>query len=185
MLFRKCPQFNSILNVLQQHGRCNPNRLTMNYTRACFCLLLGVSSGCVRPITGQVISVDWPAIGLLRARDRKRAQAGGGGGGGGGVNTLRPRQNGRHFADDIFKCIFLNENVWIPTQISLKFVPQGPINNIPALVQIMAWRRLGDKPLSGPMMVRLPTHICVTGSQWVNIIPLINFFVMCISVKTC
>ena len=24
------------------------------------------------------------------------------------VNTLRPRQNGRHFADNIFKCIFLN-----------------------------------------------------------------------------
>ena len=68
-------------------------------------------------------------------------------------NTLRPRQNGRHFADDIFKCIFLNENIWISIQISLKFVPKGPINNIPALVQIMAWRRLGDKPLSEPMIV--------------------------------
>ena len=41
------------------------------------------------------------------------------------LNTLRPRQNGRHFADDIFKCIFLNENVWIPIEISLKFVPKG------------------------------------------------------------
>ena len=50
------------------------------------------------------------------------------------LNTLRPRQNGRHFADDIFKCIFLIENVWIPIKISLKFVPRGPINNIPALV---------------------------------------------------
>ena len=47
------------------------------------------------------------------------------------LNTLRPRQNGRHFAVAIFKCIFLNENVWIPIEISLKFVPQGPINNIP------------------------------------------------------
>ena len=56
-------------------------------------------------------------------------------------NSLRPRQNGRYSADDIFKCIFLKENVWIPTIISLKFVPKGPINNIPALVQIMAWRR--------------------------------------------
>ena len=84
------------------------------------------------------------------------------------LNTLRPRQNGRHFPDDIFKCIFLNENVWIPIQISLKFVPMGPINNIPALVQIMAWRRLGDKPLSEPMMVSLLTHICVTRPQWVN-----------------
>ena len=84
-------------------------------------------------------------------------------------NTLRPGQNGRHVADDIFKCIFLNENVWIPIKISLKFVPKGPINNIPAMVKIMAWRRPGDKPLSEPMMVRLPTHICVTRPQWVNI----------------
>ena len=56
-------------------------------------------------------------------------------------------------------CIFLNENVWISIKNSLKFVPKGPIDNIPALVQIMAWRRLGDKPLSEPMIVRLPTHI--------------------------
>ena len=82
-------------------------------------------------------------------------------------NLLRPRQNGRHFSDDIFKCTCLNENVWIPIKISLKFVPKGPINNIPALVQIMAWRRPGDKPLSAPMMVSLLTHICVTRPQWV------------------
>ena len=84
------------------------------------------------------------------------------------INTLRPRQNGRNFADDIFNCIFLNANVWIPIRISLKFVPKGLINNIPALVQIMAWRRSGDKPLSESMMVSLPTHICVTRPQWVN-----------------
>ena len=56
------------------------------------------------------------------------------------------RQDGRHFADDIFKCIFLNENASILIQISLKFIPKSPIENIPVLVQIMAWRRLGDKP---------------------------------------
>ena len=83
-------------------------------------------------------------------------------------NTLRPRQNGCHFAGDIFKCIFLNENVWIPIKISPKFVPKGPINNIPTLVQIMAWRRPGDKPLSEPMMVSLLRHICVTRPQWVK-----------------
>ena len=66
-----------------------------------------------------------------------------------------------------FKCIFLNENIWISSLISPKFVPEGPINNIPALVQIMAWRRPGDKPLSEPMMVSLPMHICVTRPQWV------------------
>ena len=77
-------------------------------------------------------------------------------------------ENGRHFADAIFKCIFLNENIWIPIKISLKFVPKGLINNIPALVQIMAWRRPGDKPLSEPMIVRLPTHICITRPRWVK-----------------
>ena len=83
-------------------------------------------------------------------------------------NTLRPRQDGCHFPDDIFKLIFLNENVWIAVKISLKFVPRCPINNIPAMVQIMAWRRPGDKPLSEPMMVSLPTHLCVTWPQWVK-----------------
>ena len=84
------------------------------------------------------------------------------------INTLRPRQHGRHFADDTFKRIFLNENVGISIKISLKFVHKGPINNIPALVQIMAWRRPGDKPLSEPMEGSLLTHICVTRPQWVN-----------------
>ena len=83
-------------------------------------------------------------------------------------NSLRPRQNGRNFQDDIFKCLFLNENVWIPIKISLKFVPKGPSNKILALVQIMAWRRPGDKPLSEPILVSLPTHICVTRPQWVK-----------------
>ena len=41
------------------------------------------------------------------------------------------------------------------------------INNIPALVQIMAWRRSGDKPSSEPMAVSLLTQICVTRTQWV------------------
>ena len=88
------------------------------------------------------------------------------------LNTLRPRQNGRHFPDDILKWIFLNENVWISINISLKFVPRGPINNIPVLVQVMAWRRPGDKPLSEPMIARFPTHICVTLPQWANSFPL-------------
>ena len=92
------------------------------------------------------------------------------------VNTLRPRQNGRHFTDDIFKCIFLNENAGILLKISLKFVPKVRINNIPALVQIMAWRRPGDKPLSEPMMVSLLTHICVTRPQWVKAKTLLHLY---------
>ena len=81
---------------------------------------------------------------------------------------IEAETNGRHFPDDIFKCIFLNENVLILIKISLKFVPKGQINNIPALVQIMAWCRPGDKPLSEPRVDSLLTHICVTRPQWVN-----------------
>ena len=84
------------------------------------------------------------------------------------INTSRSKQNGWQLADDLFKWIFLNEIVRISIKISLKFVPKGPIDNNPSLVQIMAWRRLGDKPLSEPMMVRLATHICITRPQWVR-----------------
>ena len=66
-------------------------------------------------------------------------------------------------ADDTFKCKFVNENVLILIKISLKFVPTGPIDNIPALVQIMAWGRPCDKPLYEPMMV-----ISLTLPQWFN-----------------
>ena len=127
------------------------------------------------------------------------------------VNTLRPRQNVRHFAEDTCKCFFLNANVRIPIKKSLwgcvlsvypfplwwliivisksevwtithclglghetmvcavclsilllKFVLKDPIDDIPALVQIMAWHRPGDMPLSVPMMGRLMTHIGIT-----------------------
>ena len=84
------------------------------------------------------------------------------------INTLRPRQNGRLLADDTFKCIFLNENVWGLAEIPLKYVPECRIDDKQALVQIMAWCRSGDKPLSKPMMVILLTHICVTRPQCVN-----------------
>ena len=84
------------------------------------------------------------------------------------VNATRSRQNGRHFPDDNLKCIFLSENVWISIKISLKFVPRGPINNVPKLVQIMAWRRPGDKSLSELVVVSLLTYIWVTRPQWVN-----------------
>ena len=80
---------------------------------------------------------------------------------------------GRHKMAAIFQTIFSNEfswmkNVWISIRISLKFVPMGPINNIPALVQIMAWRRPSSKPLSEPMMVNLLAHISVLRPQWVK-----------------
>ena len=84
------------------------------------------------------------------------------------INTLRPRQNGRHFADDTFKRIFLKENVRISIKISLKFVPKSPIDNIPSLFQIMACCWAGNKPLSEAMMVSLLRHICVARPRWVK-----------------
>ena len=74
---------------------------------------------------------------------------------------IEARQNGCHLTDNIFKLILLNENdnVDVLIKISKKFVPSGPFSNIPSLVQIMAWRRSGVKPLSEPMMVNLLMHI--------------------------
>ena len=77
-------------------------------------------------------------------------------------------QNSHHFADDVFKCIFVNEQVLISLKISLEFVPNVRANNIAALVQTIAWRRPGDKSLSEQTMVSLLMHICVTWHQWVK-----------------
>ena len=79
---------------------------------------------------------------------------------------------GRDKMDAISKTTLSNAFSWMKMlEFRLKiqkFVPKGPINKIPALVQIMAWRRPGDKPLSEPMLVNFPTHICVSWPQWVN-----------------
>ena len=69
------------------------------------------------------------------------------------VNTLRQRQTGRHFSDDIFKCDIINEMFCILIWISLKFVPKGSIDNNSALISFMAWHKTGDKALSEPMLV--------------------------------
>ena len=62
---------------------------------------------------------------------------------------LRPRQDTGHLADDIFKWIFMGENVRISINILLKCVSKGQFNKIlPALVLIMACRLVGAKPLS-------------------------------------
>ena len=68
------------------------------------------------------------------------------------VNTLRLRQVCHHFADNIFKCILLNENVCISIMISPKFVHKFRNDNIPAFIQMMTWRWPGDKPLPEPVM---------------------------------
>ena len=70
------------------------------------------------------------------------------------VNSSPPGQNGRHFADGIFKCIFLNEKCCILIRISFNVDPKGPINNKWALVQVMVGRWIGDKPLPEPMLIQ-------------------------------
>ena len=57
-------------------------------------------------------------------------------------------------AGDNFKCIFLNEKFCNLIWISLMFVTKGPIDNKRALVQVMTWRRIGDKPLHEPMVTQ-------------------------------
>ena len=84
------------------------------------------------------------------------------------INSSSPGQNGRHFAADIISCIFVNEKGWILIKISLKFVPRCPINNIPALFQIMIWCRPGDKPYLNQCWTSSPTHICSTRGRWAN-----------------
>ena len=74
---------------------------------------------------------------------------------------------------------FLEWKLWILINISLKFVPEGKINNISALVQIMIWCLVGDKSLSEPMVVSLLVHRCVTQPQWVNFLPYIPYIFAC------
>ena len=68
------------------------------------------------------------------------------------VDSSPPGQNGCHFADNIFKCMFMNEKFYILIRISLKFVPKGADDNKSVSVQVMAWCRTGNKPLPEPML---------------------------------
>ena len=86
------------------------------------------------------------------------------------LSILRLRENGRHIDDNNFKCIFLNWDIQFSIRISLKFVSNGPINNIPTLVQIMAGCRPGEEPLYGPIMIIFLTNKWVTRPQRVNTI---------------
>ena len=61
------------------------------------------------------------------------------------LNSSIPGQNDRHFGRREFQMHFVGWNDRILIRISLKFVPRSPIDNMPALVQIMAWCRTGDK----------------------------------------
>ena len=88
------------------------------------------------------------------------------------VNTLRLPfywHFWMHFLEGKYISIFLKENTLIPLQMSLTFACKIRINiNIPTSLQKMACRRLGNPPLSEPMVVSLLTHTCVTRPQWVK-----------------
>ena len=71
-----------------------------------------------------------------------------------GFKWPSPEQNGRHFADDSLRRIFVNEKFCILIKFSLKFVLNGTIDNNPALAKIMTWHHIGDKPSSEPMLIR-------------------------------
>ena len=81
-------------------------------------------------------------------------------------------ENISHFPSNsytrIIKHIFLNENVGTLIEISLKFVPKDPINNISALVQIMAWRQIGYKPLSEPKPTWFTDAYMLHRGRWLN-----------------
>ena len=79
-------------------------------------------------------------------------------------------QNGHHFADHIFRCIFMNEKFCILIKVSLKFVPKGSIENNPALAKIMTRHRIGDKPLSEPMLTFFTDAYMWQRGRWVNIL---------------
>ena len=63
---------------------------------------------------------------------------------------MKPRQYGIHFEDVIFKCKLLQDAMayWVNLHYNM-----SPINNIPEIIQIMAWRQRGDMPLFEPMVV--------------------------------
>ena len=88
------------------------------------------------------------------------------------INSSLPEQDGHLFADDIFRCIFDDEIFCILIKISLRFVPKGTNVNIPALVQIMAWRRIGDKPLSEPMLTQFTDAYVRHQGRWVKTLTL-------------
>ena len=106
------------------------------------------------------------------------------------LNTLRLRWNRCHFVNNIFQCIFLNENILIAIKIPLKHILNSQINNIPALVHRTAWCWPGDKQLSEPMMTIVLIHICITQPQWVDgcrklTISLIDIHVYCMLAAAC
>ena len=130
-----CTWFNGkIWHILQFHGLVTSVPMTKHINHLGFILLLGHILAC-----GSVI-LKWSGFTQLPNQLT--------------INQLRPDQNGQHFADNIFKWIFLNENYCIFMQILRNFAPKGPIDKCSASGQVMAQHQTGDKPLSEPMKIQ-------------------------------
>ena len=84
-------------------------------------------------ILAHCVGIHWPPVGSLNSP---------------------PRQNGCHFGRWHFQMHFFNENDSIPIRIPLKCIPRSTVDIKPALVQVVAWHRLGDKPLPEPMITQ-------------------------------
>ena len=97
------------------------------------------------------------------------------------INSSLPGQNGGHFSNDIFKCIFVNKKFYILIWIPLKFVPKVPIGNKSTLVQVMAWRQIDDKPLPEPVLTQF-TDVCICGTpgRWVKRLSCNIFIRLCL-----
>ena len=81
------------------------------------------------------------------------------------ITTMKPKQYGRIRADDILKYILFNENAWISIKISLKFIPEGLLDNKTALGLAMAWRRT-QKSLFELMMTQVnAAYMCCPASM--------------------
>ena len=84
------------------------------------------------------------------------------------INSSPPPPIPHPRPQDKMAAIFLNALPWIPIGISLKFVPKSWIDNKLALIQVMARRRTGAKPLPNQCWPDTLTHICGTRGRWVN-----------------
>ena len=96
------------------------------------------------------------------------------------INMYRPEQTGRPFGNDIVKPIFMNPHHYVLIKISQKFVPGCPVENKPALVQVMAWRQPDDEPLLEPILMAdwsIYIYICVVRPRFENI------YLYCISLN--
>ena len=88
------------------------------------------------------------------------------------VDSSPSGQHGHHFTDDIIRCIFMNETFGIFIQFSLKSVPKGPIDNKAALIWVMAWHQIGNKPLPELMLTQFTDTYATLGGD--KLMPYMN-----------